>query len=150
MGKNDKKPAEVPVEDIQATNQRRRLLNRVCAWYHQAFLEDARGMDYLAGRGLTDTGMLGDFVVGFCNGTILNTIPDEGDLQATLKELGVLDGKGREVFYGCVVFPWFDENADCRGLWGLRALKGDGPEVGKDEGLYLPGDEHWGQANTLH
>jgi len=138
LAKPSKKPAAVPVEEVQKTNHQRRLLNRVCAWYHQAFLEDARGMDYLAGRGLTDSGLLGDFVVGFSNGTLLNTIPEEGELQETLKALGVLDGKGQEIFYGCVVFPWFDENADCRGLWGLRVLK---EEAGLPVGVYLPGDK---------
>lgn len=134
MQDSAKQTSEIPLEDMRKENHRRRLLNRVVAWYHQTFMEDARGMDYLAERGLTDLGLFGDFKVGFSNGTLLTTIPEESELQETLKELGVLDGQGREIFYGCVVFPWFDENADCQGMYGLRVLKGE------TQGLYLPGE----------
>ena len=76
-------------------------------------------MEYLKSRGITDnlpTGQAGsifaDFQIGYSNGTLLNTIPDEGDILDTLKHIGILNDKGHrayrqagEMFYGSVVFP---------------------------------------------
>ncbi len=112
---------------------RTRLLNRVVSFYHQTFCEDPRARDYLKGRGITDAAALEDFQVGYANGTLLNTVPEDGDLRATLKDAGILAGQGRELFYGCAVFPVFDENRDCVGLYGRRLKDG---EVNH---LYLPG-----------
>jgi DNA primase len=54
-------------------------------------------------------------------------------VREALKEIGILNSKGHEMFYGCVVFPVFDENQDCVGLYGRRIAEG---EVNH---LYLPG-----------
>lgn len=62
-----------------------------------------------------------DFQIGYSNGTLLNTIPDEGDILDALKQIGILNDKGHEMFYGSVVFPVFDENKDCE-----TDRKGDG------------------------
>lgn len=112
---------------------RTRLLNRAVSFYHQTFCEDPRARDYLKARGITDAAALEDFQVGYANGTLLNTVPDDGDLRAALKDVGILTGQGRELFYGCAVFPVFDENRDCIGLYGRRLTDG---EVNH---LYLPG-----------
>ncbi|OPX99477.1 MAG: DNA primase [Syntrophorhabdus sp. PtaB.Bin006] len=110
-----------------------RLLNRVVSFYHSAFLEDQRGMEYLKGRGITDNALFADFRIGFSNGTLLNTIPDDGDITEALKETGILNGKGHELFYGSVVFPVINENKDCVGIYGRRITEGE------TDHLYLPG-----------
>jgi DNA primase catalytic core len=112
---------------------RTRLLNRAVSFYHQTFCEDPRAREYLKGRGITDAAAMEDFQVGYANGTLLNTVPDDGDLRAALKDAGILTDRGRELFYGCAVFPVFDENRDCVGLYGRRLTDG---EVNH---LYLPG-----------
>lgn len=71
-------------------------------------------------RGITDNSIFADFQIGYSNGTLLNTIPDEGDILDSLKEIGILNDKGNEMFYGCAVFPVFDENKDCVGLYGRK------------------------------
>ncbi len=103
-----------------ASVNRTRLLNRVISFYHKSFCEDTRAMEYLKSRGITDNSIFADFHIGYSNGTLLNTIPDEGDIIDALKQIGILNDKGREMFYGCVVFPVFDENKDCVGLYGRR------------------------------
>lgn len=90
-------------------------------------------MEYLKGRGITDNALFEDFRIGFSNGTLLNTIPAEGDIVETLKVIGVLNEKGHELFYGSVVFPIFDENKDCVGIYGRRIAEGETAH------LYLPG-----------
>jgi len=143
-GKNGKKPqaknasslTAIPAQPVNRT----RLLNRVVSFYHKSFCEDPRAMEYLKTRGITDnlpTGQAGsifaDFQVGYSNGTLLNTIPDEGDILDALKHIGILNDKGHEMFYGSVVFPVFDENKDCVGLYGRRITEGETAH------LYLPG-----------
>lgn len=102
-----------------------KLLNRVVSFYHQAFCEDPRALEYLKGRGITDHSIFADFRIGYSNGTLLNTIPEQGDILDALKEIGILNGKGHELFYGSVVIPVFDENQDCVGLYGRRIVDGE-------------------------
>ena len=130
--RNDKK-------EVQSVN-RSRLLNRVVSFYHKSFCEDQRAMEYLKSRGIIDNSIFADFQIGYSNGTLLNTIPDEGDILDALKQIGILNDKGHrayrqagEMFYGSVVFPVFDENKDCIGLYGRRITKGE------TDHLYLPG-----------
>ena len=111
------KPVEQPpVQPINRTH----LLNRVVSFYHKSFCEDPRALQYLQSRGINDNSVFSDFQIGYSNGTLLNTIPDEGDIIDSLKQIGVLNDKGHEMFYGSVVFPVFDENKDCVGLYGRR------------------------------
>ncbi len=112
---------------------RTHLLNRVVSFYHKTFCEDPRAREYLRTRGIIDNAIFSDFTIGYSNGTLLNTIPDEGDIIAALKEIGILNEKGNEFFYGCVVFPLFDENKDCVGLYGRRITDGETAH------FYLPG-----------
>jgi DNA primase catalytic core len=116
-----------------ASIDRSRLLNRVVSFYHQSFLEDGRAREYLEIRGIKEKSIFTDFKIGFANGTLLGTIPHEGDVDEALKEIGVLNGKGHELFYGCVVFPLWSENQDCVGLYGRRIQDGDVNH------LFLPG-----------
>jgi hypothetical protein len=121
-----------PAAPSQSIN-RTRLLNRVASFYHQSFCEDGRALQYLQTRGITDNNIFSDFQVGFSNGTILNTIPEDGDVTEDLKEIGILTDNGNERFYGSVVFPVFDENKDCVGLYGTPI------ERCEVVNLYLPG-----------
>jgi DNA primase len=127
------KPAEPKPTALSQSVNRTRLLNRVVSFYHQSFCEDQRALQYLQSRGITDNSIFADFQIGFSNGTLLNTIPDDGDIREALKEIGILNDKGNELFYGSVVFPVLDENKDCIGLYGRRITEG------QTDHLYLPG-----------
>lgn len=109
------------------------ILNRVVSFYYKSFCEDKRAMEYLQLRGITDNSIFTDFQIGYSNGTLLNTTADEGEVYEALKEIGILNDKGNEMFYGCTVFPVFDENKDCVGLYGRRITEG------ATDHLYLPG-----------
>ena len=136
-GKNMKKvkSKKASSSSRQSTANHTRLLNRVISFYHKSFCEDQRALKYLTGRVINDSNIYTDFKLGYSNGTLLNTIPDEGDVYDSLKELGILNDRGNEMFYGCVVFPVFDENKDCVGLYGRRIEY----KEGYAEHLYLPG-----------
>ena len=49
-------------------------------------------------RGITDNNIFTDFKIGYSNGTLLNTIPDDGEIYEVLKDIGILNKKGNEMF----------------------------------------------------
>ncbi len=116
----------------------RKLLARVIEFYHTAFGEDSRARQYLENRGITDKSVFSAHKIGFANGTLLNTLPDQGDIIAQLKELGVLTDKGREMFYGCVTLPLYDAGGNPAGLYGRRI--DDNARPGSARHLYLTGE----------
>ncbi len=110
-----------------------KILSRVIDFYHTAFCEDPRGREYLTGRGISDTKIFADHKVGLSCGTLLNVLPDEGDIKEQLQEIGVLNDKGKEHFYGCITFPLYDLAGNPAGIYGRRIM-----DKGADH-LYLPG-----------
>ncbi len=126
-------PPAAGIVHPESSINRTHLLNRVVSFYHKAFCEDPRAREYLRTRGIADNAIFSDFTIGFSNGTLLNTIPDEGDVREALKEIGILNERGYEMFYGCAIFPIFDENKDAVGIYGRRITAGDTAH------FYLPG-----------
>jgi DNA primase len=132
--KMDNKPERKAKSPIpESSINRTHLLNRVVSFYHTTFCEDPRAREYMRTRGITDNALFSDFTTGYSNGTLLNTIPDEGDIREALKEIGILNERGHEMFYGCAVFPIFDENKDAVGIYGRRITDGETAH------FYLPG-----------
>lgn len=128
------KPAHRPTP---TTINRSELLTRAVQIYHEALLEDRRGINYLAGRGIKDGEFLKRFKIGYVNGRLRRILPEDPDHEFVrgLKEVGILNEKGREHFHGCVVFPIFDDNGAVVGMYGRRV---SALAFGPDH-LYLPG-----------
>jgi DNA primase len=122
----------------------RRLLGKVVSYYQHSFTEDSRGLNYLKNeRGITDSQSLKDFGAGYVNGTLLEILPlgdpavsggEDEDIIKALKRIGILNSKGHEIFYNCVVFPLLDSKGAIVNLYG-RNIE-DENEVSH---LYLPG-----------
>ena len=112
-----------------------KLLQRVADFYHTAFNEDSRARNYLADRGISNKQLFSDYQVGFSNGTLLNVLPSDGETIIRLKELGILNKKGNEHFYGCVTFPLYDSNNNPVGMYGRKLQEFD---TGTISHLYLP------------
>ena len=110
-----------------------KVLSRVIDFYHTAFCEDPRGREYLEGRGITDSKLFADHKIGLAAGTLLNILPEDGEIKKQLQEIGVLNDKGKEHFYGCIIFPLYDLAGNPAGLYGRRMI-GNGADH-----LYLPG-----------
>jgi len=117
------------------------LLSRIAEIYHRRFCEAQDAQAYLKGRGLTSTELWKAFQVGFCDGTLLKTLPNDGPLLDALKALGVLTADGKEHFRGCVVVPLSHPDSGVVGLYGRRIR----PDA-KNRHLYLPGP-HQGVLN---
>jgi DNA primase catalytic core len=117
------------------------LLGRVSNFYLRTLhKEDRAGLDYLASRKLSDPAMLEGFRLGYCNGTLRQALPDDGEINDQLKALGILNEKGNEVFYGRVVVPIQDDTGNVVGLYG-RKVEGPGAKLPADSArhIYLAG-----------
>jgi DNA primase len=133
-----KHPApSVAVPPPQPTINRSELLTRVVQIYHDTLQEDRKALDYLIGRGFADGDFLKRFKIGSVNGRLRQILPQDPDHEFIrgLKEVGLLNEKGREHFHGCVVFPIFDDNGAVVGMYGRRV---SALTFGPDH-LYLPG-----------
>jgi len=97
----------------------KKLLARVVSYYQHTLTADSRGLAYLKQeRGITDNQSLNDFGAGYVNGTLLEILPDDADVIDALKKIGILNTKGHEVFYNCVVFPLYDTKGSIASLYG--------------------------------
>jgi DNA primase len=96
----------------------KKLLARVVGYYQHSFTEDSRGVDYLRNRGITTNQTLTDFGAGFVNGSLKKILPEDPAVIKTLKNLGILNAKGNEIFYNCVVFPIYDTDGAIVNLYG--------------------------------
>jgi DNA primase len=81
------------------------LLSRVVEHYHRTFCERKDAQEYLAKRGLTDLDVLRAFKVGYADGSLLKTVPKNGEVKDELLALGIVTKEGRELLGGCVVVP---------------------------------------------
>jgi DNA primase catalytic core len=115
-----------------------KLLARVIEFYHTAFGEDPRARQYLEKRGITDNAVLSAHKAGFANGTLLNVLPAEGEVKQQLKQLGILNERGNEHFYGCATFPLYDAAGNPAGIYGRRIDEAAHP--GSARHLYLTGE----------
>ena len=124
-----------PDKSPSLTVKDKKLLARVVSYYQHTFTEDKAGLDYLKNeRGITDNQSLKDFGIGYANGTLSEILPEDPQITRALKRIGILNAKGREVFYNCVVFPLYSEKGSIVNLYGRN--------IDADSGvthLYLPG-----------
>jgi DNA primase len=126
-----------PIEQTKAlTVKDRKLLARVVSYYQHTLSQDSRGLNYLKkDRGITGNQSLKDFGTGYANGTLLEILPEDPEVIKALKRIGILNTKGHEVFYNCVVFPLYSARGAIMNLYGRN--------ISDDAGtthLYLPGE----------
>jgi DNA primase len=125
------RPDKVPALTVKD----RKLLARVVGYYQHILNEDSRGLNYLKqDRGITDNQSIKDFGPGYVNGTLLEILPEDEEVIKALKKIGILNAKGHEVFYNCVVFPLYNARGGICNLYG-RNIEDDAGTTH----LYLPG-----------
>ena len=110
------------------------LLKRVAQHYAQGLAKSQEAQEYLRDRSLGDVEALRAFGVGYCDGSLLKTVPKGSDTRQALIDLGVLNSQGKEHFLGCVVVPLEHPELGIVGLYGRRI----NPKA-KVKHLYLPG-----------
>ncbi|MEW6087085.1 MAG: toprim domain-containing protein [bacterium] len=131
----DQELTQEPIVDFSPAD----LLKRVTDFYHETFKEDRRALEYLAKRKITDQNIYMDFKLGFANGSLKKTLPPDGPMIEVLKASGILNAKGNEAFYNCVIFPIEDEYGNVVSLYGRN--------IERNSHLYLAG-QHRGVFNS--
>jgi hypothetical protein len=151
----DSRPVAPEQKTTSTATPPHRLLSLVVQHYHQIFLEDRRGVDYLTSRGIHDTDALvanatsvanatfKTFQIGLVTGSLKKILPTDPTHETNqgLKALGLLNEKGNEFFYNCIVFPITDDNGAIVGVYGR------GTSSLSAKHLYLPGP-HKGVWNS--
>lgn len=123
-----------PSTNKSMTVKEQKLLARVISYYQHTFEEDPKGQKYLKSRGINDNKSYTDFGTGFANGTLLNILPEDNEIIKSLKKIGILNTRGKEVFTNCVVFPLYDDKGAVVNLYGRNI-----DEDCNIKHLYLPG-----------
>ena len=113
---------------------RNSLLEKVCEHYQLGLEGCGEARDYLQQRKLWDSELYEGFRFGYCDGTLLKAVPKVGSLRDALREMGILNSKGKEHFLGCVVVPLFHPADGLVGFYGRRL----NPKS-KVRHLFLPG-----------
>ena len=125
-----------------------KLIESVISHYEKTLAgPDMKGLDYLKRRSLADPATLKTFQVGYVNGSIKSVLP--ASAVESLQRLGILNEKGNEFFYGCVVVPVFCSDGSLGEMYG-RKIESE-PRATNDAPrfthLYLPG-QHRGVLNA--
>ena len=109
------------------------VLDRVIAHWQKALANAPKAQAYLKARGLWNPELLRALKVGYSSGSLARTLPGGGKLRDQLTQIGILNARGNEFFFGRIVIPLF---ADDRlvGVYG-RAIS----SLAKVEHLYLQG-----------
>ncbi|MFC1643468.1 CHC2 zinc finger domain-containing protein [Chlamydiota bacterium] len=123
-----------------STVNKQKLLTNVIDFYHKTFIEDKAGREYLRTRGITYPHIMETFKIGYANGTLFTTIPEDGEIVDSLKEIGILTENNRELFKDCVVFPIYDTHGNIVNIYGRKIIEEP------IHHLYLPG-QHKGIFN---
>ena len=129
------RPKKKPPSDKPLNVKDKKLLARVVGFYQNSFEEDKTGLDYLTKeRNINDLESMKDFGAGYVNGTLTEILPHDRQVTKQLQKIGILNKKGNEIFYNCVVFPLCDSQGAASGLYGrnIDSQAGAGH-------LYLPG-----------
>jgi len=134
----EKKPSFLAVDEAT----RATLLGRVVGFYAKTLIKDRAGLEYLKTRRLDDPAMLETFRIGYCNGTLRQALPKEGEIIEQLKSIGILNERGNEVFYKRVIIPIHDPSGNVISIYGRR-LNEEEPKH-----LYLKGI-HRGVFNSI-
>jgi DNA primase len=111
------------------------ILNRIADLYHESLLKNSEPQEYLTSLGITKPAIYQAFKIGYADGTLLNTLPESGELVDELKKIGIITEDGRELLAGRVTFPLYDSNGNIIGMYGRK--KGN---QGKGKHQYLPGN----------
>lgn len=130
------------------------LLTHVTGFYHRAFLNDPKAMQYLESRCCLHPEAVKRFKIGYANRTlgyrIPNTTADGKRLKERLKSLGIFRKSGHEHLSGSVVFPIFDSQGRPVQMYGRKITAK--LRKGTPDHLYLEGPLRgiWNVEGIVH
>jgi DNA primase len=101
------------------------IFTRLQEIYATALATSQEARSFLQERGLTDGETLRSFGLGFVSG---KDLPQMSPTQKSrLQDLGVLNAKGNESLYNCIVCPLYNREGQVVHFWGRRIIPSDNP-----------------------
>ncbi|OQY38117.1 MAG: hypothetical protein B6229_06725 [Spirochaetaceae bacterium 4572_7] len=116
------------------------ILMKVRDYYFKELQNSPKALSYLSKRGLQDVTIIKHYNIGYSTGSLVSKLSDKQ--IELLKDLGVLNDKGKEVLEGYLTFPLTNPLTDVVGFYG-RAID----NRTKIKHKYLKGD-HKGLLNA--
>ena len=119
------KPREATSEMRQLSAGDLVLLARLQEIYADSLAKSSQAQSFLRERGLTDGETIRAFGLGFVSG---NSLPQLAPAQrACLQDLGLLNSKGNESLYNCIICPLYNREGQVVSFWGRRILESENP-----------------------
>jgi DNA primase len=131
--------AAVPAESSGAKTDMVFILDEVAARYASSLQAHPEARAYLASRGLDLPELASGFTIGYCPGTLNDSL--SAAQKEELSRMGILKPSGREHMAGCITVPLLDEGGHVAGFYGRRIGAGSARAH-----LYLSGP-HRGLVN---
>jgi DNA primase len=111
---NEQKDTEEAGEDKETVEKEKRLpeitLTTIAEYYHKKLYDNPKAVEFLKKRGFLNPANYSRFQIGFCDGSLLDIV-SEGQKEE-LKRLGIVNERGREHFWNCLVFPILDDEGN--------------------------------------
>lgn len=126
-----KEPAPLTIKDIA-------VLGRLQDLYAQELGNSKEALAYLKERGITDFETIRAFGLGYVSGRGLPQMSEEETRH--LQELGILNDKGNETFYRCIVCPLYDQSGNVVNFFA-RSVQSVGSSRSAPSHLSLPGSK---------
>ena len=98
-----------------------KILNKVIEYYHKTFLEDRKLINYLTQEiGIKDKSIFARHKLGYCNGTLYNMIPTNGEVTQQLQRAEILNQQAKENYLNCLIMPELDQEGNCLKIKAIK------------------------------
>lgn len=96
----------------------KKLLARVTEYYRHCLVSDSDGLAYLRDSlTIHHNLVIDDLRIGYSDGTLVDTLPEDTAVIMRLTELGILDKKGCDRLTHCLIVPLTDASGDIVNLY---------------------------------
>lgn len=96
----------------------KKLLKRVAEYYRHSLSAGSEGLTYLRDKlQIHHNLVIEDCRLGYSDGSLVDTLPEDPAVITHLTELGILDKKGRDRLRHCIVVPLMDASGDIVNLY---------------------------------
>jgi hypothetical protein len=96
-----------------------KILNKVIEFYHNTLLQDQKARNQLKAFNISQA-IIVQHKLGLADGSLLKTIPEKGPILESLKQAGVLNEQGKEIFLDCLILPELDQEGNAVKLIGKQ------------------------------
>ena len=98
-------------------------LSAIASYYYKRLYQNKPAIEYLQQHGIDKQELYQRFHIGYTDGTLLSIIGPQQ--QEELKQTGILDSEGKELFIYNLVIPLFDDMGTIINLYGINIKNGE-------------------------